>query len=64
MQVAVGRFDKSAKQGPHPSGENTTLFDALLRDCSMSGPGGTRVAVPRASIDPAVIEIVPIATYL
>jgi hypothetical protein len=53
-----------AKQRPHPSGENTTLFDALVRDRSMSGPGGARVAVPRASIDPPVIEIVPIAIYL
>jgi hypothetical protein len=53
-----------AKQGPHLSGENITPFDALLRDRSMSGPVGARVAVPRASIDPPVIEIVPIAIDL
>jgi hypothetical protein len=38
-----------------------TLTEAVR---SMSGPGGARVAVPRASIDPPVIEIVPIAIYL
>jgi hypothetical protein len=52
------------EQGPRPSGENTTLFDALLRDRSMSWPDGARVAVPRVSIEPPVIEIVPIAIYL
>jgi hypothetical protein len=30
----------------------------------MSGSGGGRVAVPRASIDPPVIEVVPTAIYL
>lgn len=68
MPVAVGRFAKlgqaDATPDRVPSGENTTLFHALLRDRSMSWPDGAREAVPRASIEPPVIEIVPIAIYL
>lgn len=44
-----------------PEGILEQLTEAVR---SMSGPGGARVAVPRASIDPPVIEIVPIAIYL
>ena len=44
-----------------PEGILERLTEAVR---SMSGPGGARVAVPRASIDPPVIEIVPISIYL
>ena len=63
MQVAVGRFAKLDRAGAAPSREITTLFHALLRDRSRSWQIGARVAVPRASIDPPVIVIVPTAIH-